>query len=77
MSVSHRIFILERWGAALQQALSSTGNDWERQEEMAPIGPSLAAWVTQGHRCQRKRQCLCRCEEKREGGEMVSGKYYI
>ena len=74
-AASHRIFIMRNWGAPLQQALSPTGNNRERQEKMAPIGPGLAAGVTQGHCWQRKRPRLCRCGGER--GEMGRGKYYI
>lgn len=46
---SHRVFVLHPSGLSQEQTLSPTGNDREHQQEMAPIGLSLARRVPQSH----------------------------
>lgn len=64
-SFSHHVFVLHFSAMLLHLAFSPTGNDWESQKEMAPVGPCLARGVPQGHRRNWQRQSLhatvCEC----------------
>ncbi len=56
--MSHHVFVLHPFGLSQEQNLSPTGNDWEHQQEMAPIKLSLARRVPQSHSSHRDRHAL-------------------